>query len=142
MKTAKIVLIFTILFVIVVAFSISTKEYYYSEKNPVLDEIRRRFSLLSPEYAKIPLRTGKESFTEDKTVITLCITNPVTNAYYDMNTLTYVALHELSHVLTKADGSESHASEFKGNFSKLLDQASKLGLYDPKKSIPATYCKL
>jgi|SRR5579863_1433529 len=142
MKTAKIILILTILFVIVVAFTISTKEYYHSEKNPVLDEIRRRFTLLSPDYAKIPLKTGKESFTEDKSVITLCITNPITNSYYDMNTLTYVALHELSHVLTKAEGKESHGTEFKGNFTKLLDQAAQLGLYNPNKAIPATYCKL
>lgn len=57
----------------------------------------------------------------------------------DMNTLTFVALHELAHVATKSIG---HTDEFWANFKFLLQQAQKIGVYKPidysKK--PERYC--
>jgi hypothetical protein len=57
----------------------------------------------------------------------------------DMNTLTFVALHELAHVATKSIG---HTDEFWDNFKFLLQRASKIGVYSPvdysKK--PERYC--
>jgi hypothetical protein len=57
----------------------------------------------------------------------------------DPNTLTFVALHELSHIATKSIG---HKDEFWSNFKFLLTEASKIGIYtqvDYKKK-PARYC--
>jgi hypothetical protein len=57
----------------------------------------------------------------------------------DINTLTFVAIHELSHIATKSIG---HNDEFWQNFKFLLGEASKKGLYkqvDYKKK-PARYC--
>jgi hypothetical protein len=57
----------------------------------------------------------------------------------DINTLTFVAVHELAHVGTQSEG---HEPEFWNNFKFLLDQATQIGLYEPidyKKS-PQAYC--
>jgi len=57
----------------------------------------------------------------------------------DPNTLTFVALHELSHIATKSVG---HGEEFWRNFKFLLGEASKINIYqqvDYKKK-PARYC--
>jgi len=57
----------------------------------------------------------------------------------DNNTLMFVALHELSHVGTESEG---HEPEFWNNFKFLLQEASKLGIYQPidYKKEPASYC--
>ena len=73
-------------------------------------------------------------------MITLCVVDPNTGEFYDTNTITYVALHELAHVITRADGDESHGDEFKGNFARLLKEAQAKGVYDARKPIPLTYC--
>jgi hypothetical protein len=44
----------------------------------------------------------------------------------DMNTITFVALHELSHILTESIG---HTSEFWKNFKFILTLGVKLGIY-------------
>lgn len=57
----------------------------------------------------------------------------------DLNTLTFVALHELSHLMTTSVG---HHPDFWETFTFLLENASEIGLYDPidysKK--PQEYC--
>lgn len=61
------------------------------------------------------------------------------NNLIDINTLTFVAIHELAHVGTHSEG---HEPEFWNNFKFLLDQATQIGLYEPvdyKKS-PQSYC--
>jgi len=109
----------------------------YSTPHPILDKVRANFALLNPEYADIPLRSGNSAYTENKSVITLCLVNPETNRYYDMNTIMYVALHELSHCLTHTHG---HDDNFRKNFANILRQGAALGIYDPSRSIPTTYC--
>lgn len=57
----------------------------------------------------------------------------------DINTLTFVAIHELSHIMTKSEG---HLQEFWKNFKFLLQNAKDAGIYKPvdykKKS--QSYC--
>ena len=136
----KIIFVTVIIFAIIMSFTVSSRAYYTPENHPVLNEISRRFSLLSPKYGNIPLKSGSKSYTEDKSVITLCLKDPETKNYYDINVLMYVALHELSHCITKADGDQSHGNEFKDNFASLLKKASDIGIYDPRQPIPLTYC--
>jgi len=138
MKTQTVCIIIAA-FTVIVVFTIRSRQYY-NEDHPVLNEISRRFTVLNPKYGKIPLRTGSKSYTEDKSAITLCIVNPDTKKFYDINILMYVALHELSHCITRADGKESHGDEFKENFSYLLREAADKKIYDPTKPVPSTYC--
>tara|TARA_Y100000768_G_C23955371_1_gene672470 strand:- start:435 stop:1025 length:591 start_codon:yes stop_codon:yes gene_type:complete len=57
----------------------------------------------------------------------------------DINTLTYVALHELSHIATKSIG---HTDEFWQNFKFLITEAKKIKIYNPidYSKTPARYC--
>jgi predicted metal-dependent hydrolase len=57
----------------------------------------------------------------------------------DINTLTFVALHELSHLATKSIG---HGQEFWDNFKWILENAKKAGIYSPidYKKYPEEYC--
>lgn len=131
-----VVLALVIGLVVVAAFTLS-KRSYYSDKHPLLEQIRSNFTILSPEYADIPLREGDSAYTENKAVITLCLKNPETGKFYSMNTLMYVALHELSHIISKTHG---HNEEFKQNFAKILRRATNVGIYNPGIPIPQTYC--
>ena len=57
----------------------------------------------------------------------------------DENTLTFVAIHELSHIMTKSVG---HTPEFWSNFKKLLKEAVENNLYKKENysSSPKEYC--
>ena len=57
----------------------------------------------------------------------------------DINTLTFVALHELSHIATKSVG---HGQEFWQNFKWILQNAKEAGIYSPidYKKYPQEYC--
>ena len=61
------------------------------------------------------------------------------NKLIDLNTLTFVAFHELSHIMTTSIG---HKQDFWQNFKFLLENAKEANIYKPvdyKKS-PKEYC--
>lgn len=139
MKRAIVVLlIFALLVTTAVALSSKTKQ---SSNDPMLTQVRDNFAKLNPRYAKIPLRVGSSAYTENKEVITLCLVDPDTGIYYDINTIMYVALHELAHCLTP-EGNEEHGEVFKKNFADLLKKGAAAGIYDPRLKIPSTYCRV
>lgn len=133
MDTFLLVAILVILFI----YLILNRRSKFSHDHPILKQVSENFAKLDPEYATIPLQEGDSAYTENKEVITLCLRDPDTKDYYDMNTIMYVALHELAHVISKTQG---HNNEFKKNFSLLLREASRKKIYDPRKNIPTTYC--
>ena len=57
----------------------------------------------------------------------------------DENTLTFVAIHELSHIASESIG---HNDEFWKNFKFLLEYAEKIKIYKPidYKKNPKNYC--
>ena len=59
----------------------------------------------------------------------------------DKHTLMYVAIHELSHVMTKSVG---HKSDFWNNFKFLLENAKEAGIHEPVdyKKKPKKYCSM
>ena len=105
--------------------------------HPALVHIKERISFLNPKYGDIPLREGKSSYTENKSTIYICLRDPKSRKYYDINTLMYVSLHELAHVISHQYG---HGDEFKENFDKLLNYAETRGIYDRHIPMPKTYC--
>ena len=72
------------------------------------------------------------AFTVDKKYIFLCTKS-------DLNTMTYVALHELSHVKSKNWG---HGPEFIKTFKELVKRAISLGFYKYQdySQFPINYC--
>jgi hypothetical protein len=61
------------------------------------------------------------------------------NKLIDLSTLTFVALHELSHIMTESIG---HKQDFWQNFKFLLENAKAAGIYEPVdyKKQPKEYC--
>lgn len=59
--------------------------------------------------------------------------------FIDLNTLTYIAIHELSHIASKSIG---HGDEFWENFKFLLIESEKIEIYKPidYKKNPIKYC--
>lgn len=57
----------------------------------------------------------------------------------DINTLTFVAIHELAHLMTESIG---HKQEFWKNFKFLIGEAKSVSIYDPVdyKKKPMEYC--
>ena len=80
-----------------------------------------------------------ESYTINKKVIHLCTKNPQNGKYYDKNTLMFVVLHELAHVLCSDVG---HTENFTNINYALLNHAIKHGLYDPTKPFVKNYCNM
>jgi hypothetical protein len=109
----------------------------YSVNHPILQKIRDNFAKMDPDYANIPLREGDSSYTENKSVITVCLKDPDTGKYYSMNTLMYVSIHELAHAVSSQHG---HGEQFRDHFAKLLKRATELGFYNPALPIPNSYC--
>jgi hypothetical protein len=58
---------------------------------------------------------------------------------HDLNLMAFVAIHELSHIMTLSTG---HTEEFQKNFAFLLKEAVEFGLYQPQnfRSNPTNYC--
>ena len=58
---------------------------------------------------------------------------------HEMNMILFVALHEISHIMTKSQG---HTEEFQDNFKFILEQAVEFGIYTPEnfRENPQTYC--
>lgn len=61
------------------------------------------------------------------------------NKLVDINTMMFVALHEIAHVATKSEG---HTDEFWANFKWLLEEAVNIGIYKKQdyKEKPVKYC--
>jgi len=88
----------------------------------------------------VPWTTRNTSYVLNKgDLIRICLRNKKTGKFHDMNTLIFVSLHELSHLMDKQYG---HEKSFWDSFKKILNSATELGLYVPVryKDHPQSYC--
>ena len=71
--------------------------------------------------------------------LSLCIREKDTESFIDNNTIIFVAIHELSHIMTPESG---HTPLFWDNMKYLLEQASSRGIYMPQdySQSPVKYC--
>ena len=71
--------------------------------------------------------------------LSLCIREKGSEKFIDDNTIIFVAIHELSHIMTPETG---HTSLFWDNMKYLLEQASSQGIYMPVdySQSPVEYC--
>lgn len=87
-----------------------------------------------------PRGTTNTSYVVNKgDLIKLCLRDPTTKQFHDFNTLLFVNLHELSHLLDREYG---HGRSFWTGFKWVLKEAHEIGLYKPvnyRKS-PVKYC--
>lgn len=133
----KTIIIFVLVGVIILLVYNRTKDYFV-QKDPMAERIKGILTEISPEAAsRISVNKGDKSYTINKRDIYLCLKDEKGD-YYNMNTLVYVSVHELAHVLCK---SIDHTDEFNQIFESLLQRAQSLGYYNPNIQIPENYCE-
>jgi hypothetical protein len=115
---------------------------YVGEKFPDQDNVKRLVEGFNPQKVMETLPTSEfTAYSENKgEKLAFCLnTEKNGSTMIDEHTLTFVAIHELSHISTKSIG---HKSEFWENFKFLLEQAKAAGLHTPKdyKKEPQKYC--
>ena len=71
--------------------------------------------------------------------LSICIRDKETDEFIDQNTIVFVAIHELAHIMTDETG---HTPKFWNNMKYLLEQGSEIGIYTPVdySSSPVMYC--
>jgi hypothetical protein len=116
---------------------------YVGEKYSDKDFTKRLVSGFNPKKVMETLPTSKyTAYSENKgEKIAFCLNRKKTENenLIDEHTLTFVAIHELSHVGTKSIG---HKSDFWENFKFLLECAKESGIHNPYdyKKKPKEYC--
>lgn len=115
---------------------------YVGEKHPNNADVKRLVKNFNPKKIQETLPTSAlTAYSENKgEKLAFCLnTTKDGNKLIDINTLTFVAFHELSHIMTESIG---HKPEFWGNFKFLLANAKDAKIYEPVdyKKKPQQYC--
>jgi hypothetical protein len=116
---------------------------YLKNTHPEDTRVKRLVSGFNPKKVNETLPTSElTAYSENKgEKLAFCL-NTEKNAgdnLIDINTLTFVALHELSHIMTESIG---HKQDFWQNFKFLLQNAKEANIYNPidYKKKPQEYC--
>ena len=94
-------------------------------------------------FSENSMSSSDTSYSENKGQrIVVCLrdkTKPPQYPLIDINTVMFVMLHEMSHLMTETIG---HTPEFWGNFKRILHDAIKVGIYTPVNYSrqPTPYC--
>jgi hypothetical protein len=115
---------------------------YMKEKHPNDPRVKKLVEGFNPKKINETLPTSElTAYSENKgEKIAFCLNRTKNSTtLIDINTLTFVALHELSHIMTTTIG---HKQEFWQNFKFLLENAKESGVYNPidYKKNPQSYC--
>jgi hypothetical protein len=116
---------------------------YVGNKYPDNDAVKRLVDGFRPNKIMETLPTSTyTAYSENKgEKIAFCLNTQKENneTLIDIDTLSFVAIHELSHVMTVSIG---HKQEFWDNFKFLLENAKEAGIHNPRnyKDDPAEYC--
>ena len=115
---------------------------YLIEKYPERGNVKRLKKGYNPKKIYETLPTSEyTAYSQNKgEKLAFCLdTEKSGGKLIDINTLTFVALHELSHVASKSTG---HTEEFWKNFKFILQEATKIGVYIPEdyKKNSKRYC--
>jgi hypothetical protein len=115
---------------------------YVGKKYPNDPDVKRLVEGFNPQKISETLPTSElTAYSENKgEKIAFCLNKTKNSStLIDINTLTFVALHELSHIMTKSIG---HKQEFWQNFKFLLENAKAANIYQPVdyKKKPQGYC--
>ena len=115
---------------------------YMKEKHPQDERVKRLVDGFNPQRISETLPTSElTAYSENKgEKIAFCLNNEKGGTdLIDEHTLTFVAIHELSHVGTKSFG---HKSELWENFKFMLQEAKEAKIHEPRdyKKEPKKYC--
>lgn len=119
---------------------------YVYEKHPNKENVKRLKEGFNPKQIMEILPTSTyTAYSENKgEKVAFCLNKNSKGEHdndniIDEHTLTFVAIHELSHIATESIG---HKSEFWENFKFLLEEAKSAGIHEPSdyKKKPQEYC--
>ena len=116
---------------------------HMGKKYPEDEDVQRLVQKFNPTKISETLPTSEyTAYSENKgEKLAFCLnTSKKQDAQLiDLNTLTFVAIHELSHIMTKSEG---HKQIFWQNFKFLLTEAKEANIYSPidYKKEPKPYC--
>lgn len=115
---------------------------YCGKKYPDDEKVQRLVQKFNPTKISETLPTSEfTAYSENKgEKIAFCLNKKKNGTeLIDINTLMFVATHELAHIMTVSEG---HKQEFWENFKFLLQNAESAGLYKPVdyKKDPQAYC--
>ena len=118
---------------------------YVGKKHPDNEDIKRLVKGFNPKKIVETLPTSSyTAYSEnkgEKVAFCLNVKKENNDNLIDEHTLTFVAIHELSHVMTKSIG---HKQEFWDNFKILLQEAKEAGIHEPAdyKKQPKEFCSM
>ena len=105
---------------------------YLKEKYPNKENVKRLYKKFDPsKIAEISPLSNHVAYSENKgEKLAICLTKDKKNIYdyVDINTIMFVAIHELAHIASETVG---HNDEFWNNFKFLLDNAVEIKIYSP-----------
>lgn len=109
---------------------------------PNRDNVKRLVNGFNPKRVYETLPTSEyTAYSENKgEKLAFCLNKTKKgDTLIDENTLMFVAIHEIAHIMTKSIG---HKPEFWNNFKFLLENAKEIGVYTPEdyKKNPRSYC--
>lgn len=115
---------------------------YCAKEFPDNEDVQRLVQKFNPTKISETLPTSEHTaYSENKgEKIAFCLNKQKDGTkLIDLNTLTFVAIHELAHVMTLSEG---HKQIFWQNFKFLLEQAKAANIYNPVdyKKEPEDYC--
>ena len=114
--------------------------HHMMAKYPEDSNVQRLYSNFNPDaISEGSADSGYTSYSVNKgEKIIICIRQK-DGAFVDKNTIVYVAVHELGHLMTKDVG---HTDTFWNNFKLLLNEAMDMGLYTKTdySADPQDYC--
>jgi hypothetical protein len=115
---------------------------YVGKKYPEDEDVMRLVKNFNPTKISETLPTSEyTAYSENKgEKLAFCLnTTKKGDKLIDINTLMFVALHELSHIMTKTEG---HKQIFWQHFKFLLTEAKEINIYTPVdyKKNPEPYC--
>ena len=116
---------------------------HLSKKYPNKENVKRLVNGYNPKKIYETLPTSEfTAYSENKgEKLAFCLDTEKNSKgrLIDINTLMYVALHEVSHIATKSIG---HNDEFWNNFKFMITEAKEINIYNPinYRKEPARYC--
>ena len=115
---------------------------YMDKEYPDRENVKRLVKGFNPKKINEILPTSSyTAYSENKgEKLAFCTTTTKKgDKLIDDNTLTFVGIHEIAHIMTKSIG---HTKEFWANMKFLLKNAAKIGIYTPidYKRKPKEYC--
>jgi len=116
---------------------------FLKEKYPDKECVKRLVKGYNAETIKETLPNSKHTaYTENKKDMSFCLNvkkNEENSQLIDEHTLTFVAIHEMSHIACKSIG---HKTEFWETFRFFLQEAKEAGIHEPidYSKQPVEYC--